>query len=881
MTWLFRLMERLRLLFLRRGAGTRLDAELQYHVERQIEENRAAGMPAGEAREAALRAFGNLALVRDRARATWEGDTLEGLLRELRFAWRGLRRTPGFTAVATAVMALGIGANVSLFTVVHRVVLTPLPFSDPGRLVMLYESQLHAEDTPGHNLVAGGVYESWKKESQSFVSLAVVRESRVMLSGTGGQLAEKLNSGEFSWEMLPTLGVQPTLGRNFLQAEDNAAANGTVLLSWQLWKRRFGGDAAILNRTIYVDARPVTVIGVMPAWFTFPDATTQLWMPVHEERPEVQMRSLSQHMLKVVGRLKPGVSESQAVAVVSLISQRLHSANLSDPFVYKSAAGRPLLDALVGDMTRPLYVLLGATGCLLLIACLNVANLLVARAATRRRDVAVRAALGGGWVRPVRERLLEGLMLAALGGALGVGLAEGALVWLVRSRPEMSRVETVRLDATSAGFALALVVGCAVIAGLISVWGTSAKNVLSGLQESSRAVSGDGGRTRLRRVLVGVEVSLTVVLLIGAGLLMKSYARLRGEDLGCVTSNVLKMHIGIPDARYAPGAARVKFFDELLERTRALPGVTGASFVDAVPGQGRLGEETFTIVEHPPLAQGKGLAALGRVADPQYFETMGIPLISGRSLDAAKRLEKADEVVVGRLFAEQFFPGEEPLGKHLMVKGKRLEIVGVVGSTRYAVGENPRPMMYTSRTAGEETVGEIVIRARHDVAKYALPVQRIVAAMDADLAVSDVLTMEQMVGKSTISESFNATLLAGFAGLSLMLAAAGLFGVMSYMAAQRTREMGIRMALGAQREQVLRLMLADGIRPALVGLAIGLAAGVEAARLLRSLLYETRALDAGVFVEVSLVLMGVAALACLLPAWRASRMDAVQALRTE
>jgi putative ABC transport system permease protein len=882
MRWPEQLRIRLAMLFGRKDAAARLDEELSFHLDRQIEENIAAGMAPEEARYAALRTFGNPALLRDRARATWSWNSIESLLRDARFAFRALRRTAGFTAVATAVMALGIGATVALFTIVHGILLNPLPFQDPQRLVMLYESRLHDGDAPGHNLVAGGIYDAWKKENRTFTSLGLVLDSRVQLSGSGGaELAEKLNSGDFSWDLLPTLGVQPALGRNFTQSEDSPSGDGEALLSWQLWKRRFGGDPQILNRTIYVDARPVTVIGVMPSWFTFPDASTQLWLPVYEDRREEEMRSFSMHMLSVVGRLKPGVSQAQAIADLSLISRRIHNANLSDPFVYLGANSRPLLDHLVGDLRRPLFVLLGATICVLLIACLNVANLLVARAAARRKDLAIRIALGGGWLRLIRERLLETLLLSIFGGALGLGFAELILQWLVHTRQDMYRIENVHFDIAVAAFTLAIVAVCALISGLISTFSARQKSILTALHESSRAFGGERGKARLRRILLSVEVSLTVVLLICGGLLLKSYERLRSSDMGCLTTNVLTLHIGIPDVRYAPGAPRVRFFDTLLERVRTLPGVTAASFVDAVPGQDYDREEAFNIVEHPPLPQGKGNSVLARTADPAYFETIGIPIVSGRTLNPSLRLDNANEVVVDELFVQRFFPGEEPLGKHILLKNKKFVIVGVVGSTRFAIAESPGPTMYTSLKAGKESVGTIVIRSRHDLTTYALPVERIVAGIDPDLAVSDVLTMDQLLGKSTLSASFNATLLMAFATLSLLLAAAGLFGVLSYMAAQRTREIGIRIALGAQREQVLQLMLVDGIRPAIFGLVIGLAAGVEASRLLHSMLYQTPALDGTVFAAVALVLLLVAIIACMLPAWRASRLDAIEALRTE
>jgi predicted permease len=855
--------------------------ELRSDLDLEEEEQRERGFTREEAHHAALRAFGNPALILEQTRAVWSWNSLESFVRDLRLSLRTLGRTPGFALIAILVIALGIGANVALFTIVHGVLLKPLPFHDPDRLVMLYESGLQANDTFGFNVVAGGMYAEWKSQNHSYSSLALAKGIRVGLSGSGGQLPEKLKSALFSWDMLRTLGVEPALGHDFTQADDSPGANGTVLLSWGLWKRRFGGDPAILNQTIFLDAVPYTVIGVMPAWFDFPDASTQLWTPVYHDTPEDVMLSFSNHMFGVVGRLKPGISVSQGVADLSIISQRVHNEHLSDPFVFRGATSRPLLDHIVGNIEKPLYMLLAATCCLLLIACLNVANLLVARAAARRKELAIRTVLGGGWLRLVRERLMESLLLSGAGGGLGLLLAFGALHWLTRTRHDMSRVESIHIDGVVAAFTIGVIVLCALFSGLIAAFSASDKRILAALHEASRSVSGSRAQASLRKVLLTLEVGLTVILLIGAGLLLKSYGRLRSADMGCITQDVITMHLGLPDARYATPALRANFYDTLLERVRALPGVDAAGFATLVPGQGYGGDSTFSIVEHPVLPQGRGLFALSRWADRLYFQAMGIPILRGRTFDGGKRLDAANEVVISESFASQYFPGEDPLGRHLLVRGKNSTIVGIVGDTRYEIGETPRPVQYYPLDAGVENVGTLVIRSSHELEQFALPVQRIVSEMDRDLPVSDVLTMNQLLGKSTFDQSFNAAMLTVFAVVSLVLAAVGLFGVMSYIAAQRTTEIGIRVALGAKREQLMRNMLLDGMLPAIFGLVVGLAVSLEASQLMRDLLYEITPLDPTIFTVVAATLLAVAGLACLVPAWRASRIDPMQALRNE
>jgi putative ABC transport system permease protein len=490
-------------------------------------------------------------------------------------------------------------------------------------------------------------------------------------------------------------------------------------------------------------------------------------------------------------------------------------------------------------------------------------------------------ALGGGRLRLLRENLMESLLLAIAGGVGGIVLAWAAIEWMAKTRPDLSRVEAVHIDGVAVAFTLGLIVLCALFAGVIGSMVSRDNRLLASLQGSSRAASAGQARVRLRKGLLAVEVGLTIVLLVCAGLLLKSYQRLRSSDMGCTTHNVLTMRIGLFGGRYNDRAEKVNFFSELLTRVRALPGVEGAGFVQAAPGQGYWGDGPFEIVEHPPQPVGQMQLAIYRWADPGYFAAMGIPILRGRSIDPGKRLDGADEAVISKSFADQHLPGEDPIGKHLRVDGHVLTIVGVVGDTRYSPSEDPRPTEYLPLYSGFPNNGTLVIRSSRDVEQQALPVQRIVQSMDRDLPVSDVMTMEQLLGKSTMDASFDATLLAVFAGLSLLLAAVGLFGVLSYIVAQRTSEIGIRIALGAQREQVLRKVMLDGLRPALLGLVLGLSVSVGAAKEIASMLYGTKALDMSVFAGVSGALLLVAAAACLIPAWRASRLDPMRALRTE
>jgi putative ABC transport system permease protein len=535
--------------------------------------------------------------------------------------------------------------------------------------------------------------------------------------------------------------------------------------------------------------------------------------------------------------------------------------------------------------------LLAATCCVLIIACLNAANLFVARFAARRRETAIRSALGGSRWRLVWEQTLESVVLSVFGGVVGLALASVAVRWVVGARRDMARADGIAIDGTVVLVAIGVMVFGGLFAGLLSTMSSRNEKVLETLQESSRTHGGQN-KARVRKVLLAVEMSLTVVLLVAAGLLVKSYSALRNTDLGCATRDVMTMRLALPDERYRTEAQRASFFERLVDGVKKLPGVEKAALISRAPGTGFGGDNIFTIPEHPPLPKGEFLDGMRRFVDPGYFEAMQVPLLRGRTFRDGERLENAKVVLVNETLARWYFPGEDPIGRHVRVNvdylkaktGMELEdyeIIGVVGDTKYDIAEPIKPMIYYPLYTGAPSLVYVMARAKNGVQGVALPIQKLIAQMDADLATSDVLTMEQVIGRATTGASFNAELTLGFAVLSLVLAGVGLYGVLAYLVAQRTSEIGVRMALGARREQVLRLMLADGMRPTLVGLVCGLAGGVAAARMIRELLYGVKPMDASVFVGVALVLLCVAGAACVLPAWRASRLDPVRALRME
>jgi predicted permease len=885
MRWFDRFRMAVLMLLRRQSETARLDDELQFHLDQQVKENIARGLAPDEARYAALRTFGNPTQLRDEARSSWSWNWLEKFLRDLRYGVRTLTRSPGFSLTAILVMALGIGATTSLFTIVRSVLLKPLPFRDPDNLVVVYEHFREDNGGSGFNVVSPGDFNDWHQRTHGFADMAAYLTTDFDLTGEHAELPEVVQGAAGSWNLFSVLGTPPVLGRAFTPEEDQLGANHVILLTWSFFQRRFAGDSSVIGKQIRLNGTPYQVIGVLPRWFAYPESRVQVWVPYASVFQPASYVRHDSHQSHVVARLRPDISGAAAVNEVSALQYQIHLANMSAP-VAEEARLRPILDDVTLNVKTPLVVLMCAVGCMLLIACLNVSNLLVARSASRRKELAVRGALGGSRLMLIGEQMAESLLICAAGGTLGVLLSFLATRWLADNWNQLPRADAIHLDGTVLAFAVGLVFLTALMAGLLPAISSTGAGIFAGLQESSRSFGGSLSRAMLRKTLLTVEIALTVILLVSAGLLFKSFLHLRTTDLGCATDHVLTMTYALPGKQYDTREKIIAFHQSLLERVRRLPGVIAAGLVSTAPGAGYAGDNVFTLPEHPSSSFQLQDQAINRTADPGYFTAMQIPLIAGRFFTDQERLERDHYLIISKKFADQFFPNENPIGKHVTIQitNETYEIVGVVGDTVFDVAQPIKPMMYFPILSGAPDLAgyaTIVARTAGDPLSLSIPIQQQVAALDPALPVSDILTMQQILGKSTATQSFSATLVLAFATLSLLLAAIGLYGVLSYLVAQRNTEIGIRMALGAQRSEVLRLVLFDGLRPVLIGLVIGLAGGSTAASFIRSILYGTSPLDPIVLITMVGGLLVTALVACALPAIRASKIEPMQALRTE
>ena len=808
------------------------------------------------------------------------------ILRDVRYGLRVLAKAPGFTAVAVLAIALGVAANTAIFSVINAVLLEPLPYREPGRIVSLWEMN-RARDARQNVLSPANIID-WKEQSDVFEDVAAFTDGAANM--TGGGDPEEVVVGYVTPNLFGLLGVEPIKGRGFSPDDASPGAARTVVLSHGLWRRRFGSDPAVLGKTFNLSGAPVTVVGVMPArfqWFIRKGSRTaappEMWSPfaltdAHRKR---QGRYMS-----AVARLKEGVTRERAELELNHIAARLEEQH---PEFNKGWGAEVVLlrDQLAGPIRPVLWVLLGAVGFLLLIACANVANLLLARGATRQKEIAIRTALGAGRARVVRQLLTESLLLAVAGGALGLLLAWWGVELLVAMSPrDVLDLGGVGVNVPVLVFTLVVSLLTGVVFGVVPAFEASRVSTSESLKDGTKGTTAGRRGGRLRGAFVVAEMALALVLLVGAGLMLKSFARLRSVDPGFEPDNLLTMRVNLPARKYKEDPQVVAFTRQATERLAALPGVTAAGAVNYLPFAGPGAATNFKIVGRPDPPPGEEPDTDVRVTDENYFRTMGVPLLSGRMYTAQESAERGRVAVVTRSFAEKYFPGEDPVGKQLVVNMKDepnpTEIVGVVGDLKLdSLDEQPQPTVYWPHAELVYSNMTFVVRTSGDPAALAGAARAAIQSIDADQPVADLRTMNHFLAESVARARFAATMLGVFAALALALAGVGVYGVMSYAVAQRTHEIGVRVALGAQGRDVLRLVVGQGMALAGAGLAAGLLGAFALTRLLSSLLFEVSATDLATYATLTGFLLLVALLACLVPARRATRVDPMVALRYE
>jgi putative ABC transport system permease protein len=797
---------------------------------------------------------------------------------DLRFALRTFKKSPGFTAVAVAALALGVGANTAIFSVVYTLLLKPLPFQRPNRLAVVWESR------PARNLLRNvgspGNYLHWREMNTTFAEMAAVSMTfRTALTGEGEP--EELPEQIVNATLFPMLGVNAAVGRVFTAAEDTPGAKPVVLISDRLWKRRFGADPHVVDREIRLGGTPTTIVGVMPPGFSILDRSVDFWLPPGFS---AEARTPRGRWLIVVARLKDGVTMEAAQADMTRVSALLSREFPQFDTAWTSVVV-PLSEQLTGEARPALLVMLGAVAFVLLIACANVANLLLARATTRQREMAVRAALGADRWRLARHLLAESLLLAGAGGAAGVLLAWWSVTVIrtaVATKLPIARLDEVGLSGRVLLFAVAVAAASALVFGVVPALSAAGVSLTDALKEGGR--TGSAGRGRARRVFVVVEVALALVLLVGAGLLARSFWTLMRVDAGFETTHTITMKVTLPSAAYRERTQMIGFFDRLFERVDALPGVQAAGGVSFLPLNGLGAATSFSIAGRPKPPAGEEPGAEVKVVTHDYFQAMRIPLVRGRLFDGRDTAPGTRRVIVSAELVRKYFADTDPIGQHIVLSWNDEgpdEIVGVVGDVRSTSLEaRPLPASYLPPARFAYPFTTVTVRAAGDAAALVPSLVGAVHALDADAPVSEIRSMDDVVSNATAERRFTMLLLASFALVALVLAAVGIYGVISYAVAQRTQEIGIRMALGAARGTVLQMVVGQALALAAAGVAAGGAGAWLLTRLMQKLLFGVEPSDPLTFAAVAGVLTVVAAAAALVPALRATRIDPAIALRT-
>ncbi len=879
MTWLSRLIRK-------EKQETQLDSELRFHVEQQIAENVAAGMNGDEARRRAYAQFGGLEYIKEETRDARGTHFLGTLLQDVRFALRMLRKSPGFTAVAVLTLALGIGANTAIFSIVDAVLLRSLAYPDPNQLVLMFDVPLKQPDAL--SAISYRDFTQLRAQNRVFSEMAGNAFHDLTLTGAGEPSI--VNTGAVTPEIFSLLGAKPLAGRTLLPEDGKQGAAPVAIVSENLWRSRFGANPALIGQAIALDMRSFTVVGILPASFRYPDGAPHqdVWIPVAQDpvfgplmlRPGVPV-------LGGVGRLKPGVSLAQAQAEMDTLGARLAK---EFPAQDSGLTIRiePYRQAVVGNVKSALLILLGAVGLVLLIACANIANLLLSRATSRGREIAVRIALGAGRARLVRQLLTESALLGLFGGVAGVLLAASG-IWGLRPflPPDVTRINSIHVGGAVLAFALLLSLAAALAFGLAPALLATPCNLQTNIKEGG-AHTGQRGGQHVRNFLAVAEISLAMVLLVAGGLLIRSFALLTSVRPGFEPKNVIEAEVSLPQYQYSTLQQWTAFSNELLARLHAQPGLQDSALGAPLP-MDRQGEATFafSIVGNPPLPRGKSVTADYATVSPGYFRVMRIPLLRGRFFSRQDSPSHPNVAIISETLARRYFPNQDPIGRQMRFgfppnSNVAREIVGIVGDVRdSALSRKPGPMMYVPFAQAPLWGGEVVVRSSLSASSVAAAVRQATHAIDKDLPVTDIESLPDALGQSISQERFRTLLLGSFSAIALVLAAIGIFGVISYSASQRTHEIGIRMALGAQPRDVLRLILGQGAKLALFGLSVGVVAAFLLTRLMASLLYGVSATDPVTFGAVAIVLLAVALLACYIPARRAMKVDPLVALRYE